>query len=268
MTHQLTIDLNPCITVFLQTIAAAQARQETIPALEAVYRTTQGRLDQQWATLERLAEAGLDDQVPPTFAILLREWAVYEAVEVLLRYGYAGRFLDPQDRGLAPGFREKLTRQQQALASELLLLRECGARERQRQQEQQAQVWEASASRVVVDQQAALKQSHEMTLRLIQEQQQTMQHGHQVAQRWSEVALQGVLQDQRGAGQLLTFAENVQKNVLGMLDASEEHYDVLVEEATRRQTVRRRTRLYVVIGMTLFFFALFGCAFIALTHLY
>src|SRR5690242_9329913 len=102
-------DLTAARTVFLRTIQAAQAQGESQAALEAALDATLSRLDQQWAALKQLTTDGLVDQAPVLLHTLLKEWAIKEALELLLRK--FGMLIDSTHPGLQRAIQEKLERQ-------------------------------------------------------------------------------------------------------------------------------------------------------------
>ena len=125
--HQ--FDLGQAVQVFLQTIDAAQQQALSNETLEQFRDEAVGKLDFHWPILEELAFAGGDDRtLGASFAVVLEEWAIKEALELLLRN--SGTFIDPASPGLHDDFRGKLVREHQLLTAELVLKQEAGKQTR------------------------------------------------------------------------------------------------------------------------------------------
>ena len=183
--------------VFLRTVQAAQDRGESQEALEAVLSSTLSQLDQQWAALKHLVQGGLVDQVPVLLETLMKEWAIKEALEVLLRHH--GEYLDPADQGLQNAIQEKLVRQQVLLASELLPLYEQGRQEREMAQLQAAQAMSQRQNQHVQD-------VSQLLIQVLQSQDARFLGAYQAARDGHEDARASLNIAMHGSQQVLDFA--------------------------------------------------------------
>jgi len=175
MTH-VTLNLRSAHNAFISCIAAAN-QQCTDPAvLGSVYQEKLDRLDQGIEVLYQLASAGMEEQLAPLLTTLLQEWAIKEAIELLLR---SPDPIDPANQGLHNAFWEKLGRQHQALSSELLLQLQRGKEERALAQEERA-----------IAQEERARSWQAMALNAFESQ-------HQQQQRWQGTAFQWVEHQQQ-----------------------------------------------------------------------
>ena len=246
-------------TVFLRTIQAAQYRGECQEALEEVLDATLSRLDQQWAALKQLAQSGLVEQVPVLLETLMKEWAIKEALELLLRH--LGEYLDPTDPGLQNAIEEKLVRQQVLLASELLPLYEQG---RQAREMDQLQATQAVSQR----QNQHVQEMAHLLMQVLQSQDARFLGAYQVAHDGHEDSRASLQLAMHGSQQVLDFATDVQSNVAAILAATHDNQSVMVEEVTRQVSQRRSlNKLMLFCLFLLFVFGLFGCAFFMAMHL-
>src|SRR6266705_428303 len=132
---RMNVNLYQAHNAFVSCIAAAN-QQHTDPAvLSAVYQEKLDRLDQYMDVLSQLASAGMEEQLAPLLTTLLQEWAIKEAIELLLHYHGP---IDSTNQGLHNAFWEKLGRQHQALSSELFLQLQRGKEQRALAQEERA----------------------------------------------------------------------------------------------------------------------------------
>ena len=75
---------------------SALAQHQTDPlVLDEIYQKELIRLNHQMDLLIQLASAGMEEQLSPLLSTLLQEWAMKEAIEMLLRY--PGCAFDPAD---------------------------------------------------------------------------------------------------------------------------------------------------------------------------
>jgi hypothetical protein len=265
-TRLFQFDLTPAFHAFFSAIAAAQQRSETPESMEAVVDVTRGRLDHQWETLTHLARAGLEDQMRASLDVLLREWALKEALELLLRKG--GTVIDPADQGLRNRFWQVLTQQHQVLAGELMLYWHQGQQAHEQAQANRPKNWEEFAWRVLEHQHGQQQYWQGAAFHMLQEQRTAWQTGQQIAEQWSQVALSSIVQAQQGVQQLYNIAATMHSHVADMLAATEERHSLVVEGAVDRARRRRMTRLTVVLIMAVSVPALFALAYFLITHLY
>lgn len=264
-------DLTPAYTAFLETIAAAQRCRETPQEMQAVLDVIQGRLDHQWQTLTQLATANLEEPARAALDVLLRQWAVKEALELLLRK--YGTFIDPLDQGLCNRFWQVLAQQHQALSSELMLSWEQGRQAQEQARVTQPKNWEEFAYRMLQQQHGQQRDWQGTAYQLLQEQRTAWQASQQVAQQWGEVARRSTEQQQYGAQRMYDFVEATQSHVVGMHEAFQHHLEQRlpeeIREAAREESSRRRNaRLIIVLIMLGVSVLLLWLSYFLITHLY
>jgi len=271
----INVDLQQAHSTFVSSIA----KQHTDPlVLEEIHQEKLARLDQDMDMLTKLAVAGMEEQLSPLLSTLLQEWAIKEAVEVLLRY--PGCAFDPADQGLQQSFWSKLGRQHQALSSELLLHLQQAKETRAQAQVGREQSWQTVASKSLEDQRNQQNQWQTTAFQWVQGQRQTNQQWfdreqtmfnqyQQANQKWADTALVGVQQAQLGVQQWYTFAASTQHNVANMLAGTEQRQAAVMEQAVHKANMKKWVTRITVIGLVLVgIVALFGCAFFAMMHLY
>jgi hypothetical protein len=246
-------DLTTAYSMFLSYIASANQQNPDPAVLDDVYQEKLGRLNHDMRVLEALAVEGMKEQMMPLLNTLLQEWAIKEAVELLLRS--QNGVIDPTDRGLQGSFWQKLCRQHQVLSSELLLKVQQGKKQHARAEFERAQSWQSMAARAVENQ-----QNHQL---------QMFSQYQQANQQWANVAMVGAQQAQLGIQQWYNFAASTQANVTNMLAGVEQRQAVIAEQAVQKVNMRKWMTKIAIIGLVLVgFVAMFGCAFIAMMHLY
>ena len=256
----LNVNLTDAHKAFVSFISAANQQKTSPELLDDVYQEKIDRLDQNWRVLDALAGEGMEEQLTPLLNTLLQEWAIKEAVEILLRY--QGCFIDPSYKGLQQAFWEKLSRQAQTLSSELLLQMQRGKEQRARAQEERAQSWQSTASRLFEDQ---CRQNQQW----LQYQQQMFGHYQQANREWAEVAMVGVQHAQVGMKQWYDFAANTQANVAHMLAGTEQRQVAVVEQALQKANMKKwGVRLAIAALVLVGILALWGFAFFASMRLY
>ncbi len=116
---RIDVNLTDAQTIFVSYIAAANQQSVEPDVLDEVYQEKVDRLDQYMHVLNQLAAEGMEEQLSPLLSTLLQEWAIKEAIELLLRYHNC--VIDPTQPGLQRSFWKKLGRQHQSLSCQLLL---------------------------------------------------------------------------------------------------------------------------------------------------
>jgi hypothetical protein len=272
------VNLADAHNAFVSYIAAANQNNTDLNVLEDVYQEKVDRIAQYWNTLTRLAQACLEEQLSPLLSTLLQEWAIKEAVELLLRYQNC--VIDPTHSGLQKSFWEKLGRQHQSLSSELFLLLQQGKEQRAQAERERAQSWQVVAQKAFENQQNQQQQFQQAAFQWVQGQQQQNQQWfehqremfvqyQQANREWANVALAGVQQAQVGMKQWYDFAASTQANVAHMLAGTEQRQAAVIEQAMRKANVKKWGTRFAIIGLVLVgMVSLFGCAFFALVHLY
>jgi DNA polymerase III alpha subunit (gram-positive type) len=272
-------DLQDAYQTFLRFLASANQNCTAPEVLDEVYWEKVDRLDQCWRVLEKLAYEGLEKQLSPQLNMLLKEWAIKEAVELLLRYqSYGG--VDHSDPGLQHDFNEKLARQHQALSSELVLHLQEGKKQREQASAERARDWQSIAAQAIENQYQQQQQWQNAAFQWVQGQQQLNQqwfehqqqmfsHHQQSNQQWANAAMVGVQQAQLGVKQWYDFAVSTQQSVAQMLAGAEQRQAVMVEQAIHKANVKKWTTRITIIALVLVgIVALFGCSFFAMMHLY
>ncbi len=275
---RMNVNLTDAHNSFISSLAAAN-RQNTDPdVLAEVYQEKLDRLNQGMDVLIQLASAGMEEQISPLLNTLLQEWAIKEALELLLRYQNC--MIDPADQGLQRSFWEKLGRQHQVLSSELLLHMQQGKQQRAQAHEERARDWQSVASRAIENQQNQQQQWQNTAFQWVQGQQQMNQQWfqhqqnmfnqyQQANQQWANTAVVGVQQAQLGVKQWYDFAASTQSNVANMLAGTEQRQSMIVEQAVQKANMKKWTTRVVLVGLGLVgIVAMFGCAFFAMMHLY
>lgn len=273
LAHRLSIDLQPAFAAFLQTIASQQ-QGATQAMLERLRDEQLATLNQQRAVLEQLALQGNEAALPAALDVLLQEWAVKQACEVLLLS--PGDSIDPADQNLRQGFWHRLERQRASLVAELAVLLSQGHEERARAEVQRNTHWEPFIRQLIQDQAAHQQFWQRAAYDGLLQHRQVLQEGQTIAARWSDVALQGiqqaqasVSQAQQGVQQMYAFAGQVQSRAVDLLRATHQRQQVEVEEAVWRLNRRRwGTRLGCACGMVLAIPLLLLLCYLILTHLY
>ncbi len=276
MTH-MNINLRSAHNAFISCIAAANQQHTDPVVLRSVYQEKLDRLDQGIEVLYQLASAGMEEQLALLLTTLLQEWAIKEAIELLLR---SSDSVDPANQGLHNAFWEKLGRQHQALSSELLLQLQRGREERALAQEERARSWQAMALSAFENQHQQQQRWQGTAFQWVEHQQQLNQHWfenqqgmfnhfQQANQQWANTAMAGVQQAQLGVKQWYDFAASTQTTVANMLAGSEHRQAMVVEQAMTRATTKRWISKLMIIGLVMLgTLALFGCSFFAMMHLY
>ncbi len=275
---RIDVNLTDAHSMFVSSIAAANQQNTNLDVLDEVYQEKLDRLDQYMHVLNQLAAEGMEEHLSPLLNTLLQEWAIKEAIELLLRYHNC--VIDPTDQGLQRSFWEKLGRQHQALSCQLLLQLQRSKEQRVQAQEERHRSWQSIAARTFENQQQQQQQWQGTAFQWVQHQQQLNQqwlqsqqemftHFQQAHQHWANTALTGVHQAQLGVKQWYDFAASTQVNVANMLAGSEQRQSMMVEQAAYKANVKKWTTRLTLIGLVLVgSVALFGCAFFALMHLY
>lgn len=274
----INVNLQQAHNAFLRFIVAANQQQLGPDVLNDLHQEKMARLTQYMDVLERLAVEGMEDQLPPQLSVLLEEWAIKEAAELLLRYQNGS--VDPSHPGLQRSFWEKLGRQHQALSSELSLLLQQGREQRARLREEADRSWETVASRALENQHQQQQQwqqvafqwvqgQQQMNQQWFQHQQQMFNHYQQANREWANAAMTGVQQAQLGVKQWYDFAACTQQHVAAMLAGTEQRQSVMVERAVQRANGQKWATRFMIIGLVLISIGtLFGGAFFMMMHLY
>jgi hypothetical protein len=270
----LTLDVNTACdearVLYLDTLARMQQNGgQPVDWLERLRQQSQRNLDNYWDAALKLACADHIQGASAQLASIVKEWGLYRALADLIDADASCCYLDPADPDTYNDIQRAIEHQVAYLATELLTAWLDGSQRRKADQLRQQQDWQGVAYQQV--QQHLQRQTawHDAAFQMLQEQRTAWQTGHQVAQQWSNVALNGVEQAQRGVQQMYTFAVTVQSNVAGMLAGTEERQYMIMEEAVDRATWRRRrSRLTVVLIMAVSVPLLFLLAYFLITHLY
>jgi hypothetical protein len=286
--HQ--FDLGPAVQVFLQTIDAAQQQAVPSETLEQFRDEAVEKLDFHWPILEELAFAGVDDRtLGASFAVVLEEWAIKEALELLLRN--SGTFIDPASPSLYHAFRGKLVREHQLLTAELVLKQEAGKQTRAaaqparqpdhwkdlasqmlHQQHQHQLDWQNAAFQLVQQRHQHQLDWQETTYRLLQEQRQQWQMSIEVARHWAGVAERSLEQAQHGVDQNYQHIHTLHQQASALLASTYEHQQQVlpaaVQQATSQVLQQRFANKLIMVGVILAGIGmLFFLAFFIATHL-
>jgi len=216
----ITVNLTQAFDMFVSSLA----KHNTDPiVLDEIYQEKLAKLNQYMGVLTKLAVAGMEEQISPLLSTLLQEWAIKEAVELLLRYpGYS---FNPADPGLQRSFWAKLGRQHQALSSELLLHLQQAKETRAQVQEERSKNWQSIAARTFENQQSQqqhwVQYQQQLNQQWFQGQRDMFNQFQQANQQWANTALTGVQQAQLGMQQWYGFAASTQANVANMLTGTE-----------------------------------------------
>jgi hypothetical protein len=270
----LTIDVKTACdqarVLYLDTLARMQQNGgQPVDWLERLKQQSQRNLDNYWDAALKLASADHIQGAGAQLAYIVKEWGLYRALADLIDADARCSYLDPADPDTYNDIQRAIEQQVVYLATELLTAWLDGSKQRKADQLRQQQDWQSVSYQQV--QQTMQRQSawHDATFQMLEEQRTAWQTGHQVAQQWSNVALNGVEQAQRGVQQMYTFAATVQSNVAGMLAGTEEQQYMIVEEAVDHANwKRRRSRLTVVLIIAVSVPLLFWLAYFLITHLY
>jgi hypothetical protein len=271
----INVDLQQAHNTFVSSLWSAS--QQSVDVLDDVYQEKLDRIEQNWNVLTELATEGMEEQLSPLLSTLLQEWAMKEAVELLLRYQNC--VIDPSQQSLQRSFWDKLGRQHQALSSELLVKIQRSKEQRARAEQERAQSWQSVAFKSFENQQNQQQQFQNAAFQWVQGQQQQNQQwfqhqremfsSYQQANReWANVAMVGAQQAQVGVKQWYDFAASTQANVANMLAGTEQRQAAVVEQAVHKANMKKWVTRITVIGLVLVgIVALFGCAFFAMMHL-
>ncbi len=272
------VNLVDAHNAFVSYIVAANQNHTDLDVLDDMLQEKVDRIAQYWDVLTKLAQACLEEQLSPLLSTLLQEWAIKEAVELLLRY--RNGVIDPTHPGLQKSFWEKLGRQHQSLSSELFLLLQQGKEQRAQTERERAQNWQAVAFKAFENQQNQQQQFQNAAFQWVQGQQQMNQQWfqhqqemfsryQQSNQQWANVAMSGVQQAQAGVKQWYDFAAATQQTVENWMAGTEQRQAAVVEQAVHKANMKKWTTRLTIIGLVLVgIVALFGCAFFAMMHLY
>ena len=269
-----TLDVNAACNearvLYLDTLARMQQNGgQPVDWLERLRQQSQRNLDKYWDAALKLACADHVQGASAQLAFIVKEWGLYRALADLIDADAKCMYLDPADPDTYNDIQRAIEHQVVYLATELLTAWLDGSQQRQADQLRQQQDWQSVAYQQVQQNMQRQTTWQDAAFQMLQEQRTAWQTGHQVAQQWSNVALNGVEQAQRGVQQMYTFAATVQSNVAGMLAGTEERQYMLVEEAVDRATWgRRRSRLTVVLIIAVSVPLLFLLAYFLITHLY
>ncbi len=272
------VNLDSAHNAFVSYIAAANQHNTDLDVLDDVHQEKVDRIKQYWDVLNQLATACLEEQLSPLLSTLLQEWAIKEAVELLLRY--QNYTIDPTHQGLQKSFWEKLCRQHQSLSSELFLQLQRGKEQRAQTERERAQNWQSVAFKSFENQQNQQQQFQQAAFSWVQGQQQQNQQWFQHQQEmfgyyqqanreWANTAMVGVQQAQLGVKQWYDFAASTQQNVANMLAGTEQRQAAVMEQAVHKANMKKWATRLTIIGLVLVgIVAMFGCAFFAMMHLY
>ncbi len=270
----LTLDVNTACdetrVLYLDTLARMQQNGgQPVDWLERLKQQSQRNLDKYWDAALKLAFADHIEGAGTQLAFIMKEWGLYRALSDLIDAEARCMYLDPADPDTYNDIQRAIEHQVVYLATELLNEWLRGHQQRKAEALHQQQDWQGVAFQQVRQNMQHQTTWHNAAFQLLHEQQAALQAGQQIAQQWSNVALNGVDQAQRGVQQMYTFTATVQSNVAGMLAGTEERQYVIVEEALDRATSRRRrSRLTVVLIMAVSVPLLFWLAYFLIAHLY
>ena len=270
----LTLDVNTACdearVLYLDTLARMQQNGgQPVDWLERSKQQSQSNLANYWDASQKLAFADHVQGASAELAIIIIEWGLYRVFADLIDADARCMYLDPADPDTYNDIQRAIEHQVVYLATELLTAWLDGSQQRKAEQLRQQQDWQGVAFQQVQQHMQRQTAWHDAAFQMLQEQRTAWQTGHQAAQQWSDVALSGVEQAQRGVQHMYTFAATVQSNVAGMLAGTEERQYVLVEEAVDRANWRRgRSRLTVVLIIAVSVPLLFLLANFLITHLY
>ncbi len=256
--------------LYLDTLARMQQNGgQPVDWLERLKQQSRSNLDNYWDAALKLACADHIQGAGTQLAFIVKEWGLYRALADLIDAEARCIYLDPADPDTYNDIQRAIEHQVVYLATELLTAWLDGSQQRKADQLRQQRDWQSVAFQQM--QQTMQRQTawHDVTFQMLQEQRNAWQGGQQTAQQWSNVAMNGVEQAQRGVQQMYTFAATVQSNVAGMLAGTEERQYMIVEEAVDRANGKRvRSRLTVVLIMAVSVPLLFWLAYFLITHLY
>jgi hypothetical protein len=270
----LTLDVNTACNearvLYLDTLARMQQNGgQPVDWLEHLRQKSQRNLDNYWDAALSLACADHVQGASAQLAFIVKEWGLYRALADLIDAAARCMYLDPADPDTYADIQRAIEHQVFYLATELLNEWLRGQQQRKADQLRQQQDWQNVAFQQVQQHLQQQTAWHDSAFQMLQEQRTAWQNGHQVAQQWSNVALNGVEQAQRGAQQMYTFAATVQANVAGMLAGTEGRQSMLVEEAVDRADWRRRkSKITVLLIIAVSIPLLYCLAYFLITHLY
>lgn len=272
------VNLTEAHDAFVSSISAAHQHHTELEVLEDVRQEKIERINQYWSVLTQLATACLEEQLAPLLHTLLQEWAIKEAMELLLRYQNTP--LDPTHQGLQKSFWDKLCRQHQSLSSELFLQLQLGKEQSARAEQERTQNWQAMALKSFENQQNQQQHFQHAAFQWVQGQQQQNQqwlqherelfnHYQQTNQQWANAAMTGVQQAQLGMKQWYDFAAATQHTVENWMAGTVQRQVAITEQAVHKAALKKWTTRLTLIGLVLLGMgALFGCAFFIMLHLY
>ena len=270
----LTLDVNTACdearVLYLDTLARMQQNGgQPVDWLERLKQQSRSNLDNYWDAALKLACADHIQEASTQLAFIVKEWGLYRALADLIDAEARCIYLDPADPDTYNDIQRAIEHQVVYLATELLTAWLDGSQQRKADQLRQQRDWQSVAYQQVQQTMQRQMAWHDVTFQMLQEQRNAWQGGQQTAQQWSNVAMNGVEQAQRGVQQMYTFAATVQSNVAGMLAGTEERQYMIVEEAVDRANGKRgRSRLTVVLIMAVSVPLLFWLAYFLITHLY
>ncbi len=270
----LTLDVNTACdearVLYLDTLARMQQNGgQPVDWLERLKQQSRSNLDNYWDAALKLACADHIQGAGTQLAFIVKEWGLYRALADLIDAEARCIYLDPADPDTYNDIQRAIEHQVVYLATELLTAWLDGSQQRKADQLRQQRDWQSVAYQQVQQTMQRQMAWHDVTFQMLQEHRNAWQGGQQTAQQWSNVAMNGVEQAQRGVQQMYTFAATVQSNVAGMLAGTEERQYMIVEEAVDRANVKRgRSRLTVVLIMAVSVPLLFWLAYFLITHLY
>ncbi len=256
--------------LYLDTLARMQQNGgQPVDWLERLKQQSRSNLDNYWDAALKLACADHIQGASTQLTSIVKEWGLHRALADLIDAEARCIYLDPADPDTYNDIQRAIEHQVVYLATELLTAWLDGSQQRKADQLRQQRDWQSVAFQQVQQTMQRQMAWHDVTFQMLQEQRNAWQGGQQTAQQWSNVAMNGVEQAQRGVQQMYTFAATVQSNVAGMLAGTEERQYMIVEEAVDRANGKRgRSRLTVVLIMAVSVPLLFWLAYFLITHLY
>jgi hypothetical protein len=254
------VNLADAFNSFLSYIAAANKQHIDPDVLDDMYQEKVDRLKYDMSMLTQLASEGMEEQLSPLLNTLLQEWALKEAIKLLLRYQNC--MIDPSGLDLRRCFWDQLCREHQSLSSELLLELQRGQDKRARAQEERAQSWQA----IFESQQ---RQQQEKNQQWFEREQRRFEQYQRENRDWANVAMVGAQQAQLGLKQWYDFAAGIHENATKLFATTEQRHAAIVEQAVHKANTKKWITRLMIIGLAFIgLVALFGGAFFALMHLY
>lgn len=260
--------------LYLDTLARMQqGGGQDVSWLERLAQQCHKKLDEYWDAALNLVFADQVREVSPQLAVIVKEWGLYRALSDLIDADAEGKYLDPADPDTYNDIQRAIGHQVVYLTTELLNEWLRGDRLRKADQLEQQQDWQNTAYQQVQQNMRHQTAWQEAAFQMLQEQRTAWQTGHTVAHDWSDVALRGAKQAQDGVKHMYDFAAETQSNVVGMQQALQHHLEQNLPESMREAVreearSRRRGRLTVILVGVVAFAALYGLAYLLVTHLY